>query len=64
MSEETKALTLDEQLALWLKERNATIQHFIVTPKGERISIENFIQPGWPLAYTVIGKPNDANGTA
>lgn len=49
---------------LWLKQHNAVIQHFILTPKGERISIENFIQPGWPLVYTVIEKPNDTNGPA
>lgn len=64
VSDPTKPPTLDEQLMLWLKQHNAVIQHFILTPKGERISIENFIQPGWPLVYTVIEKPNDTNGPA
>ena len=61
MTEETKQLSLDEQLAAWLKERNAGMVFIAKAPKSGGVTVDNFlyesgfhIPVGWQLDVTVV----------
>ena len=61
MSEETKQLSLDEQLMDWLKEHSANLVYLAVGPKGGAVPVDNFltaegvrIPAGWTLTVTVV----------
>ena len=61
MSEETKVLTLDEQLMDWLKQQNANLVYLAIGPKGGAVPVDNFltadgvrIPAGWTLTVTVV----------
>lgn len=62
MSEETKPLSLDEQLAAWLKEHNAVMVFIAKGPNsGTPVPISDFLREdgfhvpaGWPLDVTVV----------
>ena len=64
MNEETKILTLDEQLAAWLKENGAVMVFIAKGPSsGTPVPISDFIRndglhvpAGWPLDITVVEK--------
>lgn len=54
-------LKTQRQLAIelnkWLAENNARLLVRLMTPRGEVISPENFVPPGWPLMVDVV--PNN-----
>lgn len=62
MSEETKQLSLDEQLAAWLKEHNAGMIITVRGPNsGTSVPISDFLRKkefripaGWQLDVTVV----------
>lgn len=45
-------------LSDWLKANQLTLTVSVVTPKGEHISPENFILPGWNLAISAVVPKN------
>jgi hypothetical protein len=44
---------LNKLLADWLAANNATLISRVLTPKGEAISVENFIPAGWRVVVVV-----------
>lgn len=46
------ALPLNEQLAAWLKEHGVQLVVRCQAPRGELVSLDNFVPPGWNV---VIG---------